>query len=67
MSLFASRNITPLADFHLIVFEICDKGYRDKKNWSWNIPVLFTIWTLHPKWMFWKWLVTEYITKVNED
>lgn len=67
MGLFANRADTPLADFDQIVFEICGKGYRDQVSWAWHVPVLFTIWTKSPKWMFWTWLVTEYITSEEEE
>jgi hypothetical protein len=64
MGLFADRSITPLADFDSIVFEVYGKSYRDKKTWAWCTPVLFTIWTDHSKWMFWRWNVTEYIRRM---
>jgi hypothetical protein len=63
MRLFADRDITPLADYSKIVFEVCGKGYRDKNTAAWCVPVWITVWTDDQKWKFWLWQVTEYISK----
>lgn len=67
MSLLAPKSNCPPCDPKRTIYEFCGRGYREKRTHAWCVPVWVTIWTNYPKWMFWKWQVTEFISKENHE